>query len=328
MKRVFLICWRNVKFSKFLVINFRIDIYSLSFKIAYQICRSKGKVICNVSVSIVLFSRMEVTYVLATTVATLVTIYYFLIWNYNYWKKQGIPSASGVIPLFGHMWSVLSLQESFPSLCEKLYKKHSNSSMVGFFQLKTPTLLLRDPELVNHILVSKFASFHDNELKLHSNLDPSMSATPFFAKGDVWKENRSIMTNGFSTKKLKLLFGLAREVSLKLNNYLRKVSEDKNVVELDLLHFWTKYTGEFVANVGFGVEGHCFEDKNVTFQTVVETMFDFSKFGREREMILFFLPKLAKLLRISRVPNEIENFFKQLLKGKKFDRKIYKFPDQ
>lgn len=260
---------------------------------------------------------MEWTYILASAAAFLVAIYYLLTWNHDYWIKQGIPSAPKATPIFGHMWSVLSLKESFPSLCEKLYKSNLNSSMVGFFQLKTPTILLRDPELVQDILVTNFASFHDNELTLHSKLDPSMSDTPFFAKGSVWKETRSVMTNGFSNKKLKLLFALAREVSVKLNKYLEKKAQEKNIVELDLLHFWTKYTGEFVANVGFGVEGHCFEDKPVTFQTVVEPMFDFSTFGREKEMILFFLPKLAKILGIARVPKDVESFLGHLVKGKR-----------
>lgn len=244
-------------------------------------------------------------------------LYSFLTWNYDFWRKQKIPSAPGELPLFGHMWSVLSLKQSFPSLAEKLYKTHSNSSMVGFFQFKTPSLLIRDPELVKNVLVSSFTSFHDNEIKLDSKLDPSMSRTPFFAKGDVWKKKRTIMTNGFSNRKLKLLFTLAEKVSSKLNLHLDKMLEKKNFIEIDLLHFWTKYTGEFVANVGFGVEGNCFDESCVNFQTVVEPMFDFSTFGREREMILFFLPRLAKILGISRVPKNIEDFLRKIVEGEK-----------
>lgn len=245
-----------------------------------------------------------------------ISLYIFLTWNLNFWQKQKIPTATGQIPLFGHMWSVFLLKQSFPSLCENLYKTHMNSSIVGFFQFQTPSFIVREPELVKDILVGNFANFHDNLIKLDEKLDPSMCESPFFAKGNVWKRKRTIMTNGFSNRKLKLLFTLAQQVAYKLNVYLNNMLGEKNFVEIELLHFWTKYTGEFVTNVGFGVEGHCFDDSLINFQNTVESMFDFSKFGREREMILFFMPRLARILGISRVPKKVEDFLQKLVEGK------------
>ncbi|XP_033230201.1 probable cytochrome P450 6d4 isoform X2 [Belonocnema kinseyi] len=186
------------------------------------------------------------------------------------------------------MWSTFTLQKSFPSLCERIYKCYPN-------------------------YITNFSSFDENQILLDPELDPSMSKNPFFTTRDNWKEIRAALTTGFSSRKLKSLFLSTREVSYKLKNYLTKLFERNSVIEVDLVQFWNKYTGEFVANVGFGMEGHCFEDTH-NFQKAVSPMFGSSILTRAMEMISFYSPRLAKILRIRRVPKKVELFFRNAVK--------------
>lgn len=215
-----------------------------------------------------------------------------------------------MIPGIGHMWSILSLRESFPTLCERIYNSYQDSSMVGFYQFKTPTLLLRDPELAKSVLVTNFSSFGENQILLDPDLDPSMSQNPFFATKENWKRVRSVITTGFSSRKLKCLFLSTREVSYKLKKFL----EHRVGNEIELVEFWNRYTGEFVAHVGFGMEGHCF-DRDNNFESVLSEMFGSSVLARAGEMLTFYSPRFAKLLRIRRVPKWVELFFCSSIKG-------------
>lgn len=93
-------------------------------------------------------------------------VYFYFHSKYNYWRTRGIPCVPGIIPVFGHMWSLVTLKESFPTLCERIYQQNENSSMVGFYQFKTPTLLIRDSELAKMILVTNFSNFGENQILL------------------------------------------------------------------------------------------------------------------------------------------------------------------
>ena len=257
---------------------------------------------------------MEPIYVLVSLITILTFLYYYLTCSFNYWQKKKIPCVPGIIPGIGHMWSAFTLQESFPSFCERIYKCYPNYSMIGFYQFKTPTLLLRDPDLARAVLVTNFSSFDENQILLDPELDPSMSKNPFFTTRNNWKGIRAALSTGFSSRKLKSLFLTTREVSYKLKKYLEKLFINESVVELDLVKFWNKYTGEFVSNVGFGMEGHCFEDSD-NFEKAISPMFGSSILTRAKEMISFYSPRLAKILRIRRVPKKVELFFQNAVKG-------------
>lgn len=247
-------------------------------------------------------------------------VYFYFHSKYNYWRTRGIPCVPGIIPVFGHMWSLVTLKESFPTLCERIYQQNENSSMVGFYQFKTPTLLIRDSELAKMILVTNFSNFGENQILLDPHLDPSMSKNPFFARKEDWKSVRSVMTTGFSSSKLKSLFLSTRDVSFKLRRFLL-TQIDRRGKEVELVEFWNRYTGEFVAHVGFGLEGHCFESDD-NFERIISVMFGSSILARTKEMLSFYSPGLAKLLRIRRVPKELELFFRDSIKGNFSDKYI------
>ena len=257
---------------------------------------------------------MDLIYFLLSLIIILVFLYYCLKKSYHYWQKEGIPCVPGLILGIGHMWTILTLQESFPTFCERIYKCYPNNSMIGFYQFKTPTLLLRDFDLARSVLNTNFSSFEENQILLDPVLDPSMSKNPFFANRTDWKETRNVFTTGFSSRKLKSLFLSTCEVSYKLSKYLEKLLVKNNFMEVELVKFWNKYTGEFVATVGFGLEGHCFEDMD-NFEKEISQMFGSSILYRAGEMILFYSPRLAKILRIRRVPQKLESFFQNAVKG-------------
>ncbi|XP_033215863.1 cytochrome P450 6B5-like [Belonocnema kinseyi] len=271
---------------------------------------------------------MELQYILTSVILVLLFVYYYLSSQYNYWRKRGIPSADGVILGLGNMWPVLSGRVSLSTFCENLYKKASDQSMIGFYRLSTPMLLVRDPDLVKSILQTNFSSFSENQIKINSSkYDELLRFNPFFVSGEKWKKARAPLTNSFSSMKLKTMFPLFQSAACKMSKYLRdKCSDGNGKVELNLKKFCNKYTGE-ISSTGMGIEAYNFDDvqcqKNEwKYNEILSKIFENSSLATGiRQMILFFMPSLAKLLNISLTPKEVDQFFRQSAKSILANRK-------
>ena len=272
---------------------------------------------------------MELIFILAPVTLILATLYYYLKCQYNFWQKQGIPCASGIIPGLGNMTSVILLRESFHKLCENFYKENEKHSMFGFYQFTTPILLVRDPELVKSVLLTNFSSFQHNQMSISCPKEDALfSINPFFSKSDTWKENRAPLTNAFSGKKLKLMVPLIEEASSKMENYIRqKLSLANGKLELNLKKFFNLYTGEIAAS-GMGIQGNNFEEdsesvKNEwTFKKIIEIMFASPFFtGGYLQIIVMFMPRLAKFFNIAMTPKEVDLFYRHSVKNILANRK-------
>ena len=278
--------------------------------------------------------RMELRYILASLILILLTVYYYLSCQYNYWRKRGIPSADGVILGLGNMFPVLSVRESFATFCENLYKKASDHSMVGFYRLTSPMLLVRDPELVKSVLLTNFSSFSENQIKISCpKQDQLLSFNPFFASGEKWKATRPPLTNSFSILKLKTMLPLFNNVTSKMNMYLKeKCSDGNGKVELNLKDLSNKFTGE-ISSTGMGIESYNFEEdkskkNDWTYNEILSKIFENSSLANGvGQMIIFFIPGLAKLLKIAIIPKEVDQFFRQsaksIIETRKKDERTY-----
>lgn len=116
------------------------------------------------------------------TALILCIVYLLLKKNYNYWKKQNVPCLPDPILGFGHMWPVMSLKENIVSFMQNIYNSTS-ASMIGFYVVQKPSILIRDPELVKSVLVTNFRSFHNNLLTVSEKHDPARSKNPFLTEG-------------------------------------------------------------------------------------------------------------------------------------------------
>jgi len=116
---------------------------------------------------------MSVTLVLLILII-LVALYLFLTKNYKYWQKRGIPCPDGALPGVGHFWELATLTSGTSECCRKIYNANRDHSFVGFYNFMTPTLMVREPELVKTVLQTSFANFHENGVKI----DPKLGIIP------------------------------------------------------------------------------------------------------------------------------------------------------
>ncbi|XP_047995655.1 cytochrome P450 6d3-like [Leguminivora glycinivorella] len=139
-----------------------------------------------------------------------------LLWSlcqekYKYWAKLGIKYEEGVL-VFGSIGYVYSKKICFSEYVKELYQKYPNEKFVGFYLSPgTNALVVRDPELVKHVLGADFQYFHSRALYAESTEIEVLMKNLFLADGDLWKFLRQRLTPAFTLDKLKAMFPLIVE---------------------------------------------------------------------------------------------------------------------
>lgn len=83
-----------------------------------------------------------------------------------------------------------------------LYRKYEEYPFVGFYRATRPVLLIRDPDLVNRVLVKDFKSFRYNEFTVDQDSDILMKNNPFVQRDETWKNIRQLLTPGLTSGKV------------------------------------------------------------------------------------------------------------------------------
>nr|XP_003702293.1 PREDICTED: cytochrome P450 6j1-like [Megachile rotundata] len=252
---------------------------------------------------------------LKLAVSVIVLFVLYLVKKYSYWKRRGIPTVKGCIPLIGNILPVLTLQMNFHSMHTKMYEDNEKHSMVGYYKLWDPVLVIRDPQLAKTVLQSNFSSFHKNALEVREDLDPALSKNPFFCYGEQWSRARKRLTWAFSSVRLKTLFLTVAGVCKKFEDFLNRRLKENNRYEVELKYLFSKFTGEVIANAGLGIEGFCFEDKKhpMAFDAVSEEVFS-SSWKRAIENNALFIRQLRNLLNQKFITAEFDAFFRNAIR--------------
>ncbi|XP_051162909.1 cytochrome P450 6B4-like [Leptopilina boulardi] len=270
--------------------------------------------------------------IFATVAFVLFLLYFYISWQYNYFQKNEIPSANKIVPGLGHMLPVFSEKKNLATLCEDFYNEAKEYSMYGFYELCSPVLLVREPELVKNILLTNFSSFSENPFKLdYQDKNELFSLNPFFVEGDKWKEARAPHTHSFSSVKLKQITFQIAKIADKMNKYLSNQCKNGEF-ETNLKKLCKKFTGE-VSSTAIGIETHNFEDlkprnNEMTYNERLDKVFESPSFSTVfQQTVRFYLPSLAKLFRLAVTPKEVNQYFRQIAKtiiqNRKKDNLIY-----
>ncbi|CAB0034032.1 unnamed protein product [Trichogramma brassicae] len=168
-------------------------------------------------------------HLLLVLIFVLTWVYWYLTRIHNYWAKQNVPTVPGCVPGFGHMLPSLLMRETLKDLADRAYRGFADSSVVGFYFMRKPMIVLPDPNLVKHVLQSDFASFR-NGRKINEKADPLMAKNPFFIHDlEAWRNSRARIVSHLSGKKLSHLIVIAQNVCAKMMNFIeRRLGESRD----------------------------------------------------------------------------------------------------
>nr|WDY85985.1 cytochrome P450 9Z213 [Pagiophloeus tsushimanus] len=247
--------------------------------------------------------------ILAGVVALL--LWYSFVKPMNYFTEMGVKQTKPW-PFFGDQWKIVFRQTSFGELIEWIYNMYPNSRYSGFYQFTTPTLLIRDPELIKEITVKEFDHFTDHRSFVDPEADPLWGRNLLSLKGQRWREMRATLSGSFTSSKMKNMFHLMNEAAENFVQYFLDKKQD--VLQIEMKDTYTRYTNDVIATTAFGIQVDSLTEPNNVFYTMGKRATNFGGFFTRLKFFGFFLvPKIFKIFKISFFAKEVSNFFRSII---------------
>ena len=149
----------------------------------------------------------------------MVAAYLFVTRKFNYWSKRGVKELPPT-PFVGNFMDCLLSRTSASEFVRDLYEHGEGLPFLGFYIFDKPYLLIRDPQLVKHVLVKDFSYFADRYASGDEKNDRLGYANVFLMKNPGWKSLRAKLTPIFTSGKLKKMFELMLAVADDLGTHL------------------------------------------------------------------------------------------------------------
>ncbi|XP_078037161.1 cytochrome P450 6A1-like [Augochlora pura] len=239
-----------------------------------------------------------------------VAFYYYLVWNFDFWRKRGIPGPEPRL-FFGTQKDLIFAKVCVANVVEDLYHKYRNAPAVGLYNGRSPVLVLQDPELIKTVLIKDFAHFVDRPHKPHERTEP-MSVNLFQLDGARWRLLRPKLSPMFTSGKLKGMFNLMVECSENFIKYLDYLVSRNEVVEV--LDATAKYTTDMIGTCAFGINMNAMGKEESEFREKGRMIFEPSPENLIRLKLRLFLPRLYDLLGFVFPDKRLAPFFTKLVR--------------
>ncbi|KAG8038432.1 hypothetical protein G9C98_006128 [Cotesia typhae] len=234
--------------------------------------------------------------------------YLYLTSTFNYWSDRGVLYKKPTI-IFGNFKDLLLFRKSQPEIIKEMYNWF-DSPFFGVFRVRSPILVIRDPELIKCVCVKDFKNFTNRGIPTNSQ-DP-LSSHLFNLEGNKWKNLRSKLTPVFTAGRIKGMVPLLLECSGILEEVVNKVAIGNAPV--DVRELAVNFTIDVIGSCAFGIQINALTDKDSEFHRAVRKL---SKPGYRTQlwrMLRTAIPRVYKFLRIQITDPHVTKFFQNLVK--------------
>ncbi|VVC37283.1 Cytochrome P450, conserved site,Cytochrome P450,Cytochrome P450, E-class, group I [Cinara cedri] len=242
--------------------------------------------------------------ILNAIIICVICFYYYSTYSHK-WRKFNVPH-SRPVPLFGNTFKMNMGLEHQVDTFDRIYNQFSNEKFCGFYQMMTPYLMIRDPELINRIMVQDFSYFNDHGLEA----DPAINLLAnslFFLSGQKWKTMRQKLNTGFTPAKLRKTHDLINECSEQLMVYIDEKLKQNDIIEMKQIA--GKFSTDAIGTCAFGLKLDAIKNDNSEFRIHTKILFQPSIRKYFIQLLVMFCPKLVKILKLQLYPRETTHFF-------------------
>lgn len=182
----------------------------------------------------------------------------------------------------------------------------------GAYVFTSPTLIIRDPDLIKKVLVKDFDHFLNHKPMVNPDDDPIWNNNLFAMQGNYylinynsfvmkinlgqrWKELRQTVTTSFTSSKMKKMFSLMVEASKQFIDYFDK--QDENLISLEMKDTYTRFANDVIASCTFGVKVDSLNDRENDFYVRCKEVTSFTGVWKSIKFFLYVIsPFVAKVL--------------------------------
>ncbi|XP_060861012.1 probable cytochrome P450 6a14 [Metopolophium dirhodum] len=257
-----------------------------------------------------IFANFWMDFIILVTVLFSI-IYYYCTSTFNVWKKLNVPYVRP-IPLFGNYLKVALGIENPMETYRNIYYELAGFKYGGMFQMRTPYLMIRDPEMINNILIKDFSYFSDRGIYVDFKAEPT-SEVLFLMKNPLWKKLRTKLTPAFTSGKLKQMYSQIEKCGQDMMvNIFSELKKNPN--EIDVRDVLGKYSTDVIGSCAFGLTLNVASDDSSLFRKYGKNSFAPSIFYFIREICVMISPAILKIVRLPFFPKASTEFFGSVFK--------------
>ncbi|XP_061718282.1 cytochrome P450 6B5-like [Cydia pomonella] len=248
---------------------------------------------------------MALAYILLGLSTVAYLLYLHFTRTFNYWKDRNVPGPAPV-PLFGNMMESALRRTHTALVMKKIYKDFPDEKVVGVYRMTSPCLLIRDPDIVKHVLIKDFDNFADRGDHFSNE---GLGSNLFNADAKTWRILRTKFTPLFTSGKLKNMLYLMNQSSDKIMKHVEELVQMQPEQEVyELMH---NFTMGSIAACAFGLDLDPTE-KGATMEALykINKLLGMMTYAYEIDLLY---PGIFVKLGASFFSDEIVNFFKGLV---------------
>ncbi|PSN52605.1 Cytochrome P450 6k1 [Blattella germanica] len=226
--------------------------------------------------------NMETLIATLVGLSTLVALLWYCTATFNYWRKKGVRTLNP-LPLFGDVAKIILRRQSPALVFQQLYHQFQGEKYGGIYQARTPVLLVRDPELIKQILVKDFSFFPSKGVHADLKQDP-LACNLFNLEGDHY--------------------------SVKLMEHLQQLTKNTDII--DVYDVLVNFTMDATGSCAFGIEVNAMTDESSIIKKMGHRVIK-ANGNTLNEILHSISPVLPKLFKKSVFPQEVTDFFKDII---------------
>ncbi|KAF2900432.1 hypothetical protein ILUMI_05749 [Ignelater luminosus] len=239
-------------------------------------------------------------------------IYFKIVKPQKYWKEKGAACIKPW-PIVGSMGPLVFNKKSYAGLIQDIYNVFPEKRCVGFHLWLKPVLMIRDPELIKQIMVKDFDTFPVHQPLAPEGIDSLWDRNVFGTReSSRWHDLRAILSQAFTSSKLKAMFSLIKDCATQTTNHLLKQNK---IVTVDAKAIFTKFENDAIGTIAFGITCNSFANPENEFYKMGQRLTNPSGLNALKTFFGYSIsPAFMKLFKITLVPPSIANFFKGIIK--------------
>lgn len=271
------------------------------------------------------------TYLLIALFSLFVYLYLFLKKRFDYWKVRNVPYLEPPSYIFGQNQKVVTGKLSIAENHHEIYKSLAPHKYGGIYDFHNPVFIVRDPELIKHVLTKDFNNFFDRSFYFAKPYEP-LTMHLFNLTGDEWKTIRTKLTPTFSSGKLKLMFNYVKKCAEELLSVVDEIQgedvEMKNLMarytlllyflpfQDDCLErtFLFRYTTDVISSCAFGLEANSLRNSDSEFKKMGMQALTPTPFTRIRDILTAIAPRLVFFLKLRTFDDQVTRFFNGIVR--------------
>uniref|UniRef100_A0A1A9WV56 Cytochrome P450 n=1 Tax=Glossina brevipalpis TaxID=37001 RepID=A0A1A9WV56_9MUSC len=256
--------------------------------------------------------QLFVTLTLCAPLLASILIFIYHLFSSKYWQSKNLPFIQPT-PLFGNLRDLLFLKISFGEQFLKLHKHPalSQAAVGGIYILNKPALLLRDPELIQLLLIKNFHTFR-NRYEAADQNDEFGALTLALAKYPVWRASRLQLCKVFTSGQLRdRMYPLMLHIAEDLEKHILKTFSPVSEAIIEVKELCSLFTTDLTSLVHFGVHSEGLKNGHSEVRQQTIELFKMSCYKAVKFFVIFFLPHFAGMLRVRVFPQSYMEFIKK-----------------